>query len=80
MLSGEIAQVRLRNDNDGYVALLLYPSYGGLTLAGMSLRSFAYMDVGEGREQDAEALPALHDDYRRTGKAQRTRQGLFRNP
>jgi hypothetical protein len=27
---------------------------------GTSLRSFAYMDVGEGREQDAEALPALH--------------------
>ncbi len=30
------------------------------TLTGMSLRSFAYMDVGEGREQDAEALPVLH--------------------
>ena len=27
---------------------------------GTSLRSFAYMDVGEGREQDAEALPILH--------------------
>jgi hypothetical protein len=27
---------------------------------GTSLCSFAYMDVGEGREQDAEALPILH--------------------
>jgi hypothetical protein len=28
-------------------------------LTGTSLCSFAYMDVGEGREQDAEALPVL---------------------
>ena len=30
-----------------------------LDLMGTSLRSFAYMDVGEGRKQDAEALPIL---------------------
>ena len=30
---------------------------------GTSLRSFACMDVGEGREQDAEALPILHVNF-----------------
>ena len=28
-------------------------------MMGTSLRSLAYMDVGEGREQDVEALPIL---------------------
>jgi hypothetical protein len=36
---------------------------------GTSLCFFAYMDVGEGREQDAEALPILHLQICRTGKA-----------
>jgi len=41
-------------------------------LTGTSLRSFAYMDVGEGREQDAEALPVLQNKPPIVGRVKRS--------
>jgi hypothetical protein len=39
---------------------------------GTSLRSFAYTDVGEGREQDAEALPILRPQAYYAGRVKRS--------